>query len=132
MLKWSVSSVSTVFQECAQVDVDNTDLSEGDKLTEEEDEDLEVKATKSNCEGAVSEKSGTVKEENGEGNTEACHLPPFRGRNYLVSGSSHLAGRGIHHLVNWQLTNSQQAGYWQIDLIRSPCFLRDETLTSTT
>ena len=98
MLKWSVSSVSTVSQESAQVDVDNTDLSEGDKLTEEEDEDLEVKAKKSICEGAVSEKSETVKEENGEGNTEACLLPPFRGRNYLVSGSSHLAGRGIHHL----------------------------------
>ena len=127
MLKWSVSSVSAVSQECAQVDVDNTDLSEREK----EDEDLEVKAKKSNCEGAVSEKSEMVKEENGEGNTEACHLPPFRGRNYLVSGSSHLAKRGIHHLVNWQLTTSQQAGYWQIDLIRSPCFLRDETLTST-
>ena len=41
MLKWSVSSVSTVSQECAQVDVDNTDLSERDKLTEEEDEDLD-------------------------------------------------------------------------------------------
>ena len=105
MLKWSVSSVLTVSQECAQADVDNTDLSEREK----EDEDLEVKAKKSNCEGAVSEKSEMVKEENGEGNTEACHLPPFRGRNYLVSGRSHLAGGGIHQIVKWQLTTSQQA-----------------------
>ena len=90
MLKWSVSSVSTISQQNSEMD--SIELSERERLDGEKNGEVDEKKDEVN-EGRAIEEEVEAREEDengGEKEEEAGQLPAFRGRNYLVGGNSHL------------------------------------------
>ena len=86
MLKWSVSSVSTIsHHQNSGVIVDSCiELSEKEEKNRDTDEMLEGREAE--------DENGAKEVEENEGEEEdASQLPAFRRRNYLVGGDSHLS-----------------------------------------
>ena len=89
MLKWSVSSVSTISQQNSEMD--SIELSERERSTEEKNREVDDKNEKVKERREIEEEVEPREEkENGREKEEAVQLPAFRGRNYLVGGNSHL------------------------------------------
>ena len=103
MLKWSVSSISTISQQNSEMD--SIELSERERLDEEKNGDVDEKKEE------VKEIEAREEEENGgEKEEEAGQLPAFRGRKYLVGGKSHLlSGNHQGRLVIWVRSDKCEA-----------------------